>query len=211
MWGAEAVVDSTVQAFFALILAWMLYRGERKLWILGLAVLPVLMDSDHLLPLYAEGIKAFHSMLFVYFISGVPLAYGYIRNSDAYKKLGITAFAILMLSLSMDLLEGGKIAFMYPLSAQAYALPYFGAYEASRIGVILMILMIISGAYYYENSLDEKEHHAPEHHPTNLRVGSTGWAGIHHANIGSEAVLRVTALLASLITYITIFIVAISR
>ena len=205
MWGAEAVIDSTVQAFFALILAWMLYRGKHRLWILGLALLPSVMDSDHLLPLYSEGIKAFHSLIFAYTLAGIPLIYGYAKDSDESKKLGISIFAILIMGMATDLLEGGKIAFMYPFSAQAYALPYFGAYQISRIGTIVLVMIVIAGAYSYERSLSEipAQHpkpHSPYHHHAHHSF-------YRHASAGSEAMFRVTALLASLIIYITMFII----
>ena len=205
MWGAEAVIDSTVQAFFALILAWMLYQGKHRLWILGLALLPALMDMDHLLPLYSKGIKAFHSLIFSYTLAGIPLIYGYARDSDESKEIGISIFAILMMAMSMDLLEGGKIAFMYPFSPQAYALPYFGAYQISRIGTIALMLIVVAGAYSYERSVSKvsAEHpkpHSPYHHYDYHRFYG-------HASAGSEAVFRVAALLASLIIYIAMFII----
>ena len=127
--------DSIVQAFFAFLLAWFLWKGEKRPWIpAGMALLPIVMDLDHLLSTYASGIKAFHSLAFVYLISGSMLAYGYLKGSENAKKLGVISFAVLMLSISMDLLEGGKIALFYPFTTQAYALPYFGASQLSRTG-----------------------------------------------------------------------------
>ena len=115
-----------------------------------MALLPMLMDLDHLLSTYASGIKAFHSLTFVYLISGSMLAYGYLKGSETARNLGIIGFAVLILSLSMDLLEGGKIAFLYPFSKQAYALPYFGIYQSSKFGIIGVMMFSLVSAYGYE-------------------------------------------------------------
>ena len=209
MWGAEAVIDSTVQAFFALVLAWMLYRGEKRPWIFAIALLPAVMDMDHLLVTYSQGIKAFHSLFFVYTISGAFLLYGYLKNSETSKKLGITIFAVLIFSLSMDLLEGGKIAFMYPLSSQAYALPYFGSSQISKIGLITALMILTGGAYSYEVSITHitKAHGA--HMSERIPRYRPYWSiqGIRSMDVGSERVLRVTALLTSLTIYLTMFII----
>ena len=114
-----------------------------------MALLPMVMDLDHFLPAYASGIKAFHSLAFVYLISGSMLAYGYLKGSETARNLGTISFAVLILSLSMDLLEGGKIAFLYPFSPQAYALPYFGTYQFSRLGIIGVMMFSLVSAYGY--------------------------------------------------------------
>ena len=212
MWGAEAVIDSTVQAFFALVLAWMLYRGEKRPWIFLMALLPALMDTDHLLVTYSQGIKAFHSLFFVYIISGAFLGYGYLKNSETFKKLGITTFAVLIFSLSMDLLEGGKIAFMYPLSSQAYALPYFGASQVSKTALISSLLLLVAGAYSYEVSLTHTAKGKGMRRPERIPKYREYWAihGIRSMDVGYERVFRVTALLASLLIY-SLLILQISR
>ena len=151
-------MDSAVQIFFSILLAWMLCREERRLWIFGLALLPLIMDLDHLLPTYSQGIKAFHSMFFVYIISGTFLGYGYLRGSDRAKKLGIVSFTILIFSLSMDLLEGGRIAFLYPLSNQAYALPYFGVNEGSKVALLFLMLFSMGTTYTYEFFIPMRMH-----------------------------------------------------
>lgn len=152
--GVEGILDITIHGLFALIIAWMLCIRERKLEIFALSLLPVLMDSDHLLPLYYEGIKAFHSIFFIYAVSGSILAYGYLRDSDKARRLGAVSFAILSFSMMLDLIEGGRIAFMYPLSSQAYALPYFGAYQASKVAVLGVMVFVIGIVYYYELSVE---------------------------------------------------------
>ena len=78
------------------------------------------------------------------------LAYGYLKGSKNARNLGTTSFAVLILSLSMDLLEGGKIAFLYPFSPQAYALPYFGTYQFSKFALIGVMMFSLVSAYGYE-------------------------------------------------------------
>ncbi len=153
--GVEGMSDVVMHTLFAVVIAWMLCIRERKMEILALSLLPMLMDADHLLPLYFSGIKAFHSLIFIYVISGSILAYGYLRDSDRAKRLGAVSFAILIFSLSLDLLEGGRISFLYPISAQTYALPYYGAYEASKFAVLGVLMFVIAVVYHYEISLED--------------------------------------------------------
>ena len=213
MWGAEAVIDSTVQTFFALVLAWTLYRDDGKSWVLLLSLLPVFMDLDHLLPTYSQGIKAFHSMFFVYIISGTFLGYGYLRGSDRAKKLGIVSFTILIFSLSMDLLEGGRIAFLYPLSNQAYALPYFGVNEGSKIGVAVFMMFLLLTVYAYERSLGRETHREKHISWTDImdRISYGVGRSLHSYSIGSETSFRLTALLASFLVLYASVIILISR
>ncbi len=194
--GVEGILDITMHTLFALIIAWMLCIRERKLEIFGLSLLPALMDSDHLLPLYYDGIKGFHSLFFIYVISGSLLAYGYLRNSDKAKRLGAVSFAILIFSMSLDLIEGGRIAFMYPFSSQAYALPYFGAYQASKAAVLGVMVVVIGPVYYYELSIEGIKPSLPSHKRS---FSLTGGLRLGVSEPGNESVWKMSLAAAIII------------
>lgn len=205
MWGAEVAIEAITETFFALILAWMLYGGSHKYIIPLLALLPLIMDSDHLLITYSDGIKAFHSLFFIYAVAGSMLLYGYAHRHREAELAGITAFSVLIMGISLDLLEGGKITFMYPLSSQAYALPYFGAYGSSKMALISLVLLVLVLAYEYGSYITKERSYHSRRARLSLRTEIYRAERLMHMpGIGSESVLRVSALLAS-------FIVSISR
>ncbi len=210
--GVEGISDVVMHTLFAVVIAWMLCIRERKMEILALSLLPMLMDADHLLPLYFEGMKAFHSLIFIYLISGSVLAYGYLKNSDKAKRMGAISFAILIFSLSLDLLEGGKISFLYPLSTQTYALPYYGVSEASKFAVLGVLIFVIAVVYQYEMSLEDFRIPRPRHGKMwsqwkEMRVGlKKPFARVAlPVGIGSESILKTSlSLTLMLIGYIWI-------
>ena len=121
-----------------------------RLALIALSI-PLLIDSDHLLPLYSEGIKAFHSMMFISILALIFVVYGLKRSNRSIMFMGGVAYSIGVLNISVDLLEGGHINFLYPFMSDSYVLV---PGESSYLSVFTLLIYSLMAAYALRIYLD---------------------------------------------------------
>ncbi len=149
------VLDSLIQIFLSFLIVYSIYKTDRIREMFLLPLISLLIDSDHLLITYTEGIKAFHSIFFISLISLPFLAYGFARSNRKFESLGVTIYVVALFNVSWDLLEGGKISFLYPFSSQAYILDLSGAdAAASRMALMLFMGFFLGTAYIFSRYLE---------------------------------------------------------
>ncbi len=144
---SEAAVEGAFTFTLAFFSVRLINRKSSISEILALSAFPVAIDLDHLLPTYSAGIKAFHSVVFISLVSLGMLAYGYLKKSERMEKIGISVYVAAFLAISIDLLEGGRINFLYPLSGKSYVLSGQTANYPSILLIGLMCLALLT-AYF---------------------------------------------------------------
>lgn len=134
--------------FFTVALAFValhaIYGKLRFSEFIGLSLIPLVIDADHLLPLYGEGIKAFHSIFLISLLSLSIISTGYLKNSRRLERVGVGSYAVAVISLSTDLIEGDKIRFFYPISTQQYVSTPVASLQLVLYIAILIIVLSLS-------------------------------------------------------------------
>jgi len=114
----EPFLDGLFTVMLSFVAIHGIYGKGRIFEIGALSSIPLLIDADHLLPFYSQGVKAFHSIFLISVIILFLLFLGHLKGSKRLERIAVAAYAVALISISMDLIEGGKISFLYPLSSQ---------------------------------------------------------------------------------------------
>ena len=147
------ILDEITQIFLSTLIVYLLYGNKLGKYALFPLAIPVIIDSDHLLPMYSEGIKAFHSAIFISLLAAPFLIYGLIKMNKKMVFTGSVAYVIAIFNISMDLLEGGGISFMYPLSDSRYVLESTPSQNIS-LAVLTIVAFSIMTTYVLRVYLD---------------------------------------------------------
>ena len=147
----EPIMDGFFTVALSFVALHGIHRKGRFLEIAGLSSIPLIIDADHLLPQYAQGIKAFHSIFLISLVSLSILSIGYLKKSRRLERIGVAAYAVAVISISVDLMEGGKISFLYPISTQEYVIGA-GSPTQPALYVIALLVIVRSLSYFLEGS-----------------------------------------------------------
>ncbi len=150
---SEAAVEGVFTLALAFLAVRMIHRDSRISEILVLSLIAVLIDIDHLLPTYSAGIKAFHSIIFISAVSFGIISCGHLMKSRRIERIGVSAYMVSFLAISLDLLEGGRINFLYPMSGDSYVLSGRQTYATVLLTALICIALITS--YFLELFLGE--------------------------------------------------------
>ena len=131
-------VDELAQVFLSALVVYALYGTNLNRYAILPLLTPIIIDSDHLLPLYSSGIKAFHSAIFISLLVAPFIIYGFVHMNRKIIFAGAVTYVIAIFNISMDLLEGGAIFFMYPFSNTKYVLQ-----ESVSSNMTLSILFLV--------------------------------------------------------------------
>ena len=145
------ILDETIQVALTAVLIYVLYGTLSNRLALIVLLIPLLIDSDHLLPLYSEGIKAFHSMMFISLLSLAFVIYGLKKHNRSIMFMGGVAYSAGVLNISIDLLEGGRINFLYPFMSDSYVLV---PGESSYLSILTLLIYSLMAAYAFRIYLD---------------------------------------------------------
>ncbi len=149
----EGIIDELFQLTLSAVVVTSISGGHFKKYMIPIFLTPIILDSDHFLPAYREGIKAFHSIAFISMIALPFLIYGLIKMEKAAIFSGASIYVIGIMNISIDLLEGGKICFGYPISRTSYVLSTYPSPAISTAGIFLMLMLLLSLLYIMRSYL----------------------------------------------------------
>ncbi len=166
-------IDELAQVFLSALVVYALYGTNLDRYAILPLLTPLIIDSDHFLPLYSSGIKAFHSAIFISLLVAPFIIYGFVRMNRKFIFAGAVTYVIAILNISMDLLEGGAIFFMYPFSSTRYVLQESLSYNMT-LSILFLVGFSMTAVYLLKSYLDLD------------RTGFTAEPHIGHSRIGSS-------------------------
>ena len=147
-----------IQILSSALLVHIFYGTFKNRYAVFSLFIPLIIDSDHLLPLYSSGIKAFHSMFFITILISPFICYGLLKLNREAIYSGAVVYVVSILNISIDLLQGGKISFLYPFSSTSYVLSALPSQEMTGGELIALLLFLSSGVFLLHESLWHEDH-----------------------------------------------------
>jgi len=147
------LAGEAIQILASALLVHILYGTFRTKYALVPLAIPFIIDSDHLLSIYSEGIKAFHSMFFITLIASPFICFGLVKMHREAIFAGAVVYVVSVLNISIDLLQGGIISFLYPFSNSAYVLNTSLSPDVAFGGMMAILFFTMSAAYAIHESL----------------------------------------------------------
>jgi len=151
--GYAGVLDEAFQVLLSSLIVYALYGTFHTRYALFPLAIPLIIDSDHFLSAYSEGIKVFHSAAFISLLALPFIAYGLLKMDRRVMYMGAVAYVISVFNLSFDLLEGGGISFLYPFSDTRYVLQTSISTNMT-VSLIMVVGFSLMAAYVLRIYLD---------------------------------------------------------
>ncbi len=151
--GYGGALDEVMHVFLSSLIVYVLYRGKPDRYSLLPFAVPLIIDSDHFLPTYEEGLKVFHSAVFISILAVPFIVYGLVRMKKKIMFMGAVIYVVSIFNISMDLMKGGEITFMYPFSTTRYVLET-SLTTNMRLSVLLLLGFSLMAAYVLRIYLD---------------------------------------------------------
>ena len=149
----QGIIDELFQLTVSGVIVTSMAGGHFKKYMIPVFLTPIIIDSDHFLPEYGDGIKAFHSIAFISMIALPFLIYGLIKMEKSAIFSGASIYVMGIMNVSIDLLEGGKICFGYPIYRTSYVLSTHPSPAISSAGIFLMLILLLSLLYIMRSYL----------------------------------------------------------